>query len=141
MNIDRIFLAQEFNNKDEVFQFLAKQLQELGIVADSKMYIDALYEREAQGSTGLVDGFAIPHGKSENINDAAIIYIRNQKALEWESLDGNPITDIFALAIPENGNHNHLDSLIAISTKLMDPNVCQQLRASQNEEEIKNIFA
>lgn len=114
---------------------------EIGIIEDKGTYLEALLERESQSSTGLVDGFAIPHGKSNNIKDAAVIYIRNQEGIEWNSLDGSLITDIFALAIPLQAQGNHLDTLIAISTQLMDPSICQRLRNASIEEEINEIFA
>ncbi len=141
MKIDKIFLDLTFNSKDEVFHFLSEQMKESGIVEQTQDYYDALLKREAESTTGLVDGFAIPHGKSTNIKDAAIIYIRNTKGIDWNSLDGSLVTDIFALAIPENGAANHLDTLIAISTKLMDQEVCRQLRKAENEEQVKSIFA
>lgn len=140
MNIDRIFLNENFQTKDEVFHFLAKEMASLKIVDDSKKYLEALRQREEQSSTGLVDGFAIPHGKSDSIKKAAIIYIRNCSGIEWDSLDGSLVTDIFALAIPQNDDNVHLDSLIYLSTKLMDPDICQRLRLATDKEDIIKIF-
>lgn len=140
MKIDKIYLNQNFTTQEEVFRFLSEELKQIGIVDESETYFKALNKREAESTTGLVDGFAIPHGKSEDIKDAAIIYIRNQQGIEWNSLDGSLITDIFALAIPAKGDSNHLDSLIAISTQLMDSKICAKLRATQDENEISAIF-
>ena len=140
MKINKIILDQEFKSKDEVFQFLDQQMQELSIVDAQNTYYNALLEREEQSSTGLVDGFAIPHGKSSKIKDAAIVYIRNNTGIEWNSLDGSLITDIFALAIPDNGQSNHLDTLIAISTQLMDAQICKKLRDTSDINEIEKIF-
>lgn len=141
MKLDKIYLDQNFGSKEEVFNFLNDVMMEIGIVDDGNTYIEALKTREAQSSTGLVDGFAIPHGKSENIKDAAVIYIRNQNGIEWGSLDGSLITDIFALAIPDGNNGDHLDTLIAISTQLMNPDICQRLRNASSPDEITSIFA
>lgn len=141
MKIDKIYLNQSFQSQEEVFSFLDSVMLEIGIIENKGTYLEALHERESQSTTGLVDGFAIPHGKSNNIKDAAVIYIRNQEGIEWNSLDGSAITDIFALAIPLQAQGNHLDTLIAISTQLMDPSICQRLRNASLEEEINEIFA
>lgn len=140
MKINDIILNQEFSTQQEVFDFLGKKMEELGVVNQADDYVQALKNREEQSTTGLVDGFAIPHGKSSLIQDAAIVYIRNRQGIEWNSLDGSLITDIFALAIPENSDSNHLDSLIAISTQLMDSDVCQKLRDTQDVDMIRGIF-
>lgn len=138
MKINKIILDQNLNNQEEMFEFLSEQMEELGIVEDRKDYLKALHVREEESTTGLVDGFAIPHGKSSHIKESAIIYVRNKKGIEWNSLDGSLITDIFSLAIPESGNH--LDDLIAISSSLMNPDVCLKLRQTNSEDEIKDIF-
>lgn len=141
MNINKIFLDQTFTTQDEVFQFLSKEMKTLGIVDEEQVYLDAVRHREEESTTGLVNGFAIPHGKSAGIKDAAVLYIRNQNGIEWNSLDGSLITDIFALAIPESAVQGHLDTLISISTKLMDDELCNQLRSCEDEAEIEAIFA
>lgn len=140
MNINKVYLDKEFTTKEEVFQFLAEQMQSLGIVDNPDCYVSAVQEREKEGTTGLVNGFAIPHGKSKDIKEAAVLYVRNRNGIEWDSLDGSLITDIFALAIPETATQHHLDSLIAISTNLMDDAICNSLRATQDEDAIRAIF-
>lgn len=141
MKINQIYLNQNLDTQEEVFEFLSQAMFKLKIVDNPIVYLNALHERESQSSTGLVDGFAIPHGKSNEIKQAAVIYLRNSKGIEWESLDGSLITDIFALAIPSFSESEQLDTLIALSTQLMDPEVCQRLRLTEDEEEILNIFA
>lgn len=141
MKINQIYLNQNLETQEEIFEFLSHAMYELKIVDDPVIYLNALHDRESQSSTGLVDGFAIPHGKSDEIKKAAVIYLRNIKGLEWESLDGSLVTDIFALAIPSSAENEQLDTLIALSTQLMDPMVCQKLRLTEDKIEILNIFA
>lgn len=139
MKINKVLLHQELQTQEEAFHFLANIMKEEGIVSDATSYKKALEDREVQGTTGLVDGFAIPHGKCSEVKEAAVVYVRNKTGIEWNSLDGSRITDIFALAIPEDEGE-HLESLIAISTQLMDPDQCNKLRSLTNEDEIKVIF-
>lgn len=140
MKIDRVVLNTEFSKKEEALSFISGQMEELGVVERKEDFLEALHEREAQGTTGLTDGFAIPHGKALKVKSAAVVYVRNANGIEWETLDESLVTDIFALAIPQDGSDEHLDNLIAISTSLMDEEVFERLRAVENEEEIKAIF-
>lgn len=140
MNINKIFLNKTFETQEEVFRFLSEEMKALGIVEDENVYLQAVHHREQESTTGLINGFAIPHGKSAQIKDTAVIYIRNDIGIEWNSLDGSFITDIFALAIPETAAQQHLDTLIAISTKLMDDSICEQLRSYDDEVKISAIF-
>lgn len=140
MKIDRVLLNTEFSKKEEVLSFISSQMEELGVVERKEDFLKALHEREAQGTTGLTDGFAIPHGKAVKVKSAAVVYVRNTNEIQWETLDGSQVKDIFALAIPQDGSDEHLDNLIAISTSLMDEDVCARLRETESEEEIKAIF-
>lgn len=140
MKIDRVLLNTEFSKKEEVLSFISSQMEELGVVERKEDFLEALHEREAQGTTGLTDGVAIPHGKAVKVKSAAVVYVRNTNEIQWETLDGSQVKDIFALAIPQDGSDEHLDNLIAISTSLMDEDVCARLREAESEEEIKAIF-
>lgn len=140
MKIDRVLLNTEFSKKEEVLSFISSQMEELGVVERKEDFLEALHEREAQGTTGLTDGFAIPHGKAVKVKSAAVVYVRNTNEIQWETLDGSQVKDIFALAIPQDGSDEHLDNLIAISTSLMDEEVCARLREAESEEEVKAIF-
>ena len=69
-----------------------------------------------------------------------MVYVINRTGVEWETLDGTKVTDRFALAIPTDGSDEHLDNLIAISTSLMDEDVCERLRAATDEVEVRKLF-
>lgn len=140
IKMNKIFLNQNFASQEEVFQFLGETMRQVGVVDRALDYVDALHKREKQSTTGLIDGFAIPHGKSDLIKDIAIVYIRNTIGIEWNSLDGSPATDIFALAIPTAGSDEHLDILSTLATSLMDPGICKKLRAVASEKEINEVF-
>lgn len=139
MKINKVVLGQELQTQQEAFHFLAHQMYLTGIIDDEASYVEALQDRENQGTTGLIDGFAIPHGKCSAVKEAGAIYVRNINGIEWNSLDESKITDIFALAIPQDGDE-HLAALIDISTQLMDSKQCEKLRLTMDKDEIKAIF-
>lgn len=140
MKIDRIYLNEDLKSQQDVFSFVALEMEKNHVVDYGTDFLEALNEREEQGTTGLIQGFAIPHAKSEKIKTTAIIYIRNIHGIEWNSLDGQLITDIFAFAIPMHDETNHLDDLIELSMQLMDENKRQKLRMLDSLDDMNQLF-
>lgn len=139
MKIDKIILNANVDTIDELFSLVAKTLKNEGKIKDELKFIDALNKRESQSTTGMIDEIAIPHGQSDTVLESTVLYIRNQKGIEWESLDGSKVKHIFALAIKE-GDGNHLDNLIAISSNLMDQDQRDILKRLDSEDDIINHF-
>ena len=89
----------------------------------------------------MMDGFAIPHAKSSNINKASLIIVKNEKGIAWDSLDGQPITFIIGLFIPEHQKGTaHLQLLSSVAKMLMIPAVIDQLKAADSQAEIVSII-
>ena len=86
-----IFLDVTVENKAELFEFLATKIVAEKKATDVQAIIAALWKREEEFSTGMMDGFAIPHAKSEAIVYPTIIVVKLTQPLVWESLDGGPI--------------------------------------------------
>ena len=135
------FLHQTFNTRDEMFDFLAEKTIQLGIATDKEKIKEKLVARELEGTTGMMDGFAIPHAKSSNINKASLIIVKNEKGIAWDSLDGQPITFIIGLFIPEHQKGTaHLQLLSSVAKMLMIPAVIDQLKAADSQAEIVSII-
>lgn len=138
---ENIFLQQSLDNQEEVFKFLAKQTFCLGIAHDEKEVFRKLLEREKEGTTGMMSGFAIPHAKSRAINEPSLIIITLSKGIEWDSLDRQPIDFIFALFIPDSeAGKTHLKLLSLVARSLMRKEVTEQLRATKSKTEIATIL-
>ena len=136
-----VFLHQTFNTRDEMFDFLAEKTIQLGIATDKEEIKKKLVARELEGTTGMMDGFAIPHAKSSNINKASLIIVKNEKGIAWDSLDGQPITFIIGLFIPEHQKGTaHLQLLSSVAKMLMIPAVIDQLKAADSQAEIVSII-
>lgn len=136
-----VFLHQTFNTRDEMFDFLAEKTIQLGIATDKEEVKEKLVARELEGTTGMMDGFAIPHAKSSNINKASLIIVKNEKGIAWDSLDGQPITFIIGLFIPEHQKGTaHLQLLSSVAKMLMIPAVIDQLKAADSQAEIVSII-
>ncbi|MDG6126279.1 fructose-specific PTS transporter subunit EIIC [Lactococcus formosensis] len=136
-----VFIHQTFNTRDEMFDFLAEKTIQLGIATDKEEVKKKLVARELEGTTGMMDGFAIPHAKSSNINKASLIIVKNEKGIAWDSLDGQPITFIIGLFIPEHQKGTaHLQLLSSVAKMLMIPAVIDQLKAADSQAEIVSII-
>ncbi|OFI38171.1 PTS fructose transporter subunit IIA [Arthrobacter sp. SW1] len=138
---ENISLNETAASQADVFQLIAEKAGELGITADTGAVVTGLAEREKQGTTGLMDGIAIPHAKSASITDAALVVVRLRESVEWESLDGNPISMAISLLIPEGeAGTTHLKLLSQVARTLIKPAVRAQLLAAETPEAVVEIL-
>lgn len=116
-----VFLDNPAKSVDEALEFLSQKVVELGISDDAQASLDAFKAREAEGTTGMMEGFAIPHAKTGAIKEAAVLVVKFAGDVEWESMDGKPIRVAIALCVPggEAGT-THLQLLSKVAVMLMD---------------------
>ena len=88
----RVLLGQSAGSVDDVLRLLADKAVELGLSADAAGVYDAFKAREAEGTTGMMGGFAIPHAKSDAITESGIIVVKFSEGVEWPSMDNEPVT-------------------------------------------------
>lgn len=117
-----IFLHARFTDRDDAIRQLAQRLHDLGKIADPERFLTDVLQREAQGPTALGEGLAVPHGKSEAVNEAAFAVATLRNPLEWEGVDGPENVElIFLLAIPPaEAGTTHMKVLTALTTRLAD---------------------
>ncbi|MBO0459307.1 PTS sugar transporter subunit IIA [Enterococcus hulanensis] len=138
---ENIFLKQSLASQKEVFDFLAEQAKKLAISTDEKQVYQKLVERENEGTTGMMDGFAIPHAKDQTIKEPSIIIVTLDQGIEWNSLDGQLINFVIALFIPDSeAGTTHLKLLSAVARLLMRNEVTEQLKAAQSKTAIATLL-
>ncbi|MGM0138650.1 PTS system, fructose-specific IIA component [Enterococcus sp. DIV0755b] len=126
---DHIFLKENLANQEEVMHFLAAKATALGLSNEENKVYEKLLEREAEGTTGMMDGFAIPHAKDASIKEADIVIVSLAKAVDWHSLDGSPTEFIIALFIPDSeAGTTHLKLLSNVARLLMHQEVTKGLK-------------
>lgn len=140
MQFKKILCHVDVASKEELFERIASEFAALGVVSNRDDFITALNEREETISTGLLDGIAIPHGKSATVISNDVLMLKLKNPIEYETLDGSLVEYVFALAISDKQN-DHLATLSQLSMKLMDESCIEQLKEAQNEHEIAAIFA
>jgi len=132
-----VFLYVDLKNREEVLAYISKQAELLGYTDNPEKLLTAFLEREKEFSTGLQEGFAIPHAKTTAVKKTGIIYIRTNNPIKWETYDGLPVTDLFALLVPnDEANTSHLAMLSKLATALLEKKFKTKLRDLENEKQI-----
>lgn len=139
---DAIYLNQTLTSQAAVFDFLAKQAVTLGVATDAGPVLSSLQERESLGTTGMMDGFAIPHAKDASIKEAKVLILKLTSGIDWQSMDGQAIDFIFCLMIPDSqAATTHLKVLSQLARLLMRQPVKQALKEAQSPQAILQILA
>lgn len=138
---DSIFMNESLSSQEEVFHFIAQKAVSLGISNDENAVYNGLVEREQQGTTGMMDGFAIPHAKSSAITSPKIVIVRLAGQIDWNSMDGKPTSFIFSLLIPDGeAGTTHLKLLATVARMLMKADVKEALLEATNAEQIEDVL-
>lgn len=138
---ETILLPLDVKSKAECIDQLAESMVKAGFVTDKLNYIETVLNREKTGSTGIGFGVAIPHGKARGVAAPGLAFARLAQPVDWQSLDGNPVSVVFLIAVPEeNVANEHLQILIAISRKLMHEDFRNQLITAQSPKAVLKIL-
>lgn len=139
--IDQIYIDIDKETKIDCLKFLAQKAVEHHIGDDADVILHGLLEREAESSTGFVEGFAIPHTRNGGVNKTGIIVMKTTKGIEWESMDGNPAKFFIALFVPATDTEKtHITLLSLLARKMMSNEFKQKLLESNNTNEIFGII-
>lgn len=137
---DQVHLDRELKDKQEALEFIAATAVEDGISNDGSAVLKGLLNREAQSSTGMENGIAIPHVADASIKTPSLIVIRNRQGIDWPAMDGKDTSFIISILVPEGSSDKHLKILADISRKLVHESVIERLHASNSKAEIKDIL-
>lgn len=134
---NNVLLNINVENKNELLEYLSQVAKKINLTNDPEKLDRSFEEREKEYSTGLQDGFAIPHAKSDAVNKVGIIYARLKKPIKWKTYDNKPVTDVFALMVPlKNAGTTHLKMLANLSTALLEDSFKEDLRKKGESNEI-----
>ena len=137
---ERVTFNLKAENKQDVIDELIDILVKDGKVRDKEEFRKAVLQREAEFSTGIGMGIAIPHGKSPAVNEASIVFGRSNNGLDYESMDDLPAQLFFLIAVPLESSDLHLKALSEISRNLMHKEVREKLMTCDTYEEFINVF-
>jgi PTS system nitrogen regulatory IIA component len=140
LSADAIKLSLESKNKKDAIKELVEVLFKSGKIKDKKKMVQTLLEREELGSTGIGQGIAIPHGKSDTVSDLAAAFGLSQDGISFDSLDGEPVNIFFMLVAPEGAAGAHLKALARISSLLKDKYFRKSLLGAKTPEDVIKII-
>lgn len=138
---DLMIMDLKATTKNEVIDEMVHNLFVKGIIDDEELYKKDILKREAESSTGMGEGIAIPHAHDTAVKKPAVMFARSVNGVDYRSMDGQPAHLFFMIAAPEGGDNTHLQALAALSQVLMNPDVVNALKAADTPQKVQDIFA
>ena len=135
-----IKIGVESTEKEDVLKEMVEVLAGVKDIGDKKGILKALIDRENLGSTGIGQGIAIPHGKTDRVGGLVAVLGISQKGINFEALDGELVYIIFLLVAPKETAGPHLKALAQISRLLRDPYFCELMRRCKSSEEVYELI-
>ncbi|WP_193582009.1 fructose-specific PTS transporter subunit EIIC [Streptomyces mobaraensis] len=126
--------------KEEAVRELAELLAAGGAVSDGDALVAALLAREAQGGTGAGESVAFPHARTGAVTAPAVAFARSSEGVDWGAADGVPARLLFAVAVPEGADDEHLRVLAVLARRLMDPGFRARLLAAPDTPAILRVL-
>ena len=128
-------------DKQSAIEEMVQRLYEEKIISNIEEFKAGILAREAQTSTGLGDGVAMPHAKNAAVLQPAVLFAKSPQGLDYEALDGQPTSLFFMIAAPEGANDTHLQALAALSGRLIDADFLTKLNQAQTPDDVQMLFA
>ena len=140
LNKNVMLFDLQATDKEGVINEMVQSLLDNGVVTDFDTFKTGIMNREAQTSTGLGDGIAMPHSKNEAVKEATVLFAKSNKGVDYASLDGQPTDLFFMIAAPEGANDTHLAALAELSKYLMKPGFADKLRQASTPDQVIATF-
>lgn len=135
-----ISLSGKPGNKNEALDQIVALMVKSGKIDDEEAYRKQVYLREEESTTGIGEGIAIPHGKCDAVNKPGLAAMVVKDGVDFDSLDGAPVTLMFLIAAPNTKDNIHLDVLSKLSVMLMDEEFTSALRNVSSVDEFMEII-
>ena len=135
-----MLLDLQATTKEAAIDEMINSLVDNGVVTDFDVFKSGIMAREAQTSTGLGDGIAMPHSKNAAVKEATVLFAKSNKGVDYESFDGQPTDLFFMIAVPEGANDIHLAALAELSKYLMQDDFADRLRQVTSADKVIEAF-
>lgn len=138
--LNNIQVDVDLKDRDDALKYLADFAVQNNLATDAAKVLASYKQREQEGSTGMTEGFAIPHAQSAAINKSAMIILKLKKPIDWQSLDGQKIDTVISFLIPEVDSNSHLKYLSNTAKLLTHEDFIASLKKANTPEEIYHLF-
>ncbi len=136
---ERIFINTEITSKKRLLEFIANQVSDQYQLTQATLY-NNLLDRERLGSTGLGKGFAVPHARLADLENAIGLFIKLENPINFEAPDNEPVDLVFTIIIPDHATDQHLQTLSALAKVFSQASVCEAIRKASSSDEVVNII-
>lgn len=140
LNRKAIKIGLSATDKEGILKELVDVLAETHDIGDRKAIVKTLLERESLGSTGIGQGIAIPHGKTDRVKDLVAVIGVSRKGINFDALDGEVVYILFLLVAPKDTAGPHLKALAQISRLLRDSYFCELIKRCQTSDELFELI-
>lgn len=135
-----VMLGAAPSDKKQTIEQAVALMVKSGKIADEEGYRNQVFKREEESTTGIGEGIAIPHGKCDAVSKPGLAAMVIPNGVDFDSLDGEPVTLLFLIAAPNTEDNVHLDVLSKLSVMLMDEEFTEKLRNATNVDEFMEII-
>ena len=136
-----MILDLKATEKKAAISEMVNQLDVSKRINDKEVFESGILAREAQTTTGLGDGIAMPHAKNSAVVEPTVLFAKSNVGVEYEALDGQPTQLFFMIAAPEGANDTHLQALASLSRLLLNPDLIQALKQATTPTEVMTLFS
>ena len=137
---ESIELNVEAKDKNDIIDKMTRLMLKTGRINNLEKYKKLVLKREEEGSTGVGEEIAIPHGKGECVTEPGLVAMVVPNGVDYNALDGKPVKLLFMIAAPNTSDNVHLDVLSRLSTMLMDSNFKNKLISAKSKDEFLKII-
>lgn len=135
-----MILDLQATSKEAAIDEMITNLVAQGLVTDFEAFKTGIMNREAQTSTGLGDGIAMPHSKNAAVKEATVLFAKSGAGVDYAALDGQPTDLFFMIAAPDGANDTHLAALAELSKYLLKDGFAEKLRQVSSADEVIATF-
>ena len=140
LKIESIELHGQVKTKEEAIDRMVELMVKSGNIRDEQAYKQGVFSREAEGTTGIGGGIAIPHAKNCGVAQAGLSAMLVPGGVDYEAMDGAPVDLLFLIAAPDTEDNVHLQVLSRLAVLLMDSNFTAKLRNAKSAEEFLKVI-
>lgn len=137
---DVININTNVKTKEEAIDYMVKNLKEHRFIDNEDVVKQAILDREAESTTAIGMNVAIPHAKSDAVNQPTVAVLQNKEGVDWISLDESLPKILFMIVVPNDSNNTHLKLLQRLSRSLMDDKTREALINAPSKDDIYDIL-
>ncbi|MCT6840427.1 MAG: fructose PTS transporter subunit IIA, partial [Bombilactobacillus mellis] len=137
---DVMIMDLQATTKEAAIDEMVANYKKHDVIDDVDLFKADILKREAETSTGIGDGIAMPHARDKAVKKATVMFAKSNKGVDYDALDGQPVNLFFMIAAPEGADSLHLQALAALSALLINPQLVADLKKAQTPEQVQELF-